>query len=134
MNTILFSFVDNDRSIQFQAPGFQAPFSAPTTPQINLVQNRFSHYLNKICDDIDCYEKDKALAPNSLLKLHGTTLLLDMPVARKIPSLTARMVEQFKSLELIDTLKFGKVIKLLENAVTVSTELDIIEDYAQNKN
>lgn len=44
------------------------------------------------------------------------------------------MVEQFKSLESIDTLKFGKVIKLLENAVTVSTELDIIEDYAQNKN
>lgn len=54
-----------------------------------------------------------------------------MQVARQFASFTFMMIKQFKSLDSLDASKLGKVIKLLENTVLLSAEIDIVELYAQ---
>ncbi|KAG1455139.1 hypothetical protein G6F55_007238 [Rhizopus delemar] len=119
--------------LEFQAPmPFAAPMSAfSATPQTSLIHSRLSHYINSICDELDTFEKSKIQTTNFLLKFHDDTPMLDMQVARQFASFTFMMIKQFKSLDSLDASKLGKVIKLLENTVVLSAEIDIVELYVQ---
>ncbi|EPB92937.1 hypothetical protein HMPREF1544_00011 [Mucor circinelloides 1006PhL] len=132
----------------FKAPmappsdGFKAPmlinsthdFAAPQGQQTDMITSRLSHYISCICQDLDQYNMDKIKAKDSLLTFRETDDLptLDIGVMKKFTSLTASIIKHHKNLDALDMEKFGKVIKLMENTVIVSTDIDIIEHYAKN--
>ncbi|KAI9243867.1 sister chromatid cohesion C-terminus-domain-containing protein [Sporodiniella umbellata] len=112
-------------------PSFQAPFSSPTAPKTNSNQTRFSHYLATICEDLDRYEVQKQLGRHSVLKIYyQQTLVLDLPVARKIASLVGRLTGAWS---VMDRSRFQRVVQLLVQAVQVASELDPISHYRQHQ-
>ncbi|CAO3606861.1 unnamed protein product [Mucor fragilis] len=124
-------------SNEFKAPmaanstnGFAAPQGQPT----DLITSRLSHYISSICQDLDQYNMDKIKTKDSLLTFRETDDLptLDISVMRKFTSLTSSIIKHHKNLDALDMDTFGKVIKLMENTVIVSTDVDIIEHYAKN--
>lgn len=99
-----------------------------------MITSRLSHYISSICQDLDQYNMDKIKTKDSLLTFRETDDLptLDISVMRKFTSLTSSIIKHHKNLDALDMDTFGKVIKLMENTVIVSTDVDIIEHYAKN--
>lgn len=99
-----------------------------------VITSRLSHYIACICQDLDQYNTDKIKAKDSLLTFRDTDDLpaLDISVMRKFASLTANIIRHHRNLDSLDMDKFGKVVKLMENTVIVSTDIDMIEHYAKN--
>lgn len=87
-----------------------------------------------ICEDLDKYNVDKVKCTDSLLTFRENDDLptLDITVMKKFTSLISTINRQFKSLDTVDMVKFGKIIKLMENTIIVSTDMDIIEYYGSN--
>ncbi|KAI7900012.1 uncharacterized protein BX663DRAFT_172351 [Cokeromyces recurvatus] len=116
-------------------PEFKAPNTIFTKPQQNeLATSRLTHYINCICDDLDQYNENKQKMADSLLTFRDTDDLptLDITIMRKITSLVSSIIKQYKNLELIDMVKFGKIIRLMENTVIIATDIDIIELCGKN--
>ncbi|KAK4509350.1 uncharacterized protein ATC70_007701 [Mucor velutinosus] len=113
---------------------FTNGFAAPQGQSTDLITSRLMHYISSICQDLDQYNMDKIKAKDSLLMFRETDDLptLDISVMRKFTSLTASIIKHCKNLDALDMDKFGKVIKLMENTVIVSTDIDIIEHYVKN--
>jgi hypothetical protein len=90
--------------------------------------------MNCICQDLDQYNMDKIKSIDSLLTFREDDDLatLDITVMRKFTLLTSNTIRHYKNLDSIDMEKFGKVIKLMENTVIVSTDIDMIAYYGKN--
>ncbi|GAN03777.1 hypothetical protein MAM1_0047d03232 [Mucor ambiguus] len=122
--------------------GFKVPMAvnstndcaAPQGQPTDLITSRLMHYISSICQDLNQYNMNKIKAKNSLLTFRETDDLptLDISVMKKFTSLTSSIIKHHKNLDALDMDKFGKVIKLMENTVIVSTDVDIIEHYAKN--
>ncbi|KAI9245270.1 hypothetical protein EDC94DRAFT_502271, partial [Helicostylum pulchrum] len=97
--------------------------------------SRLSHYMTMICEDLDSYDRDKIKQVNSLLTFRDQDDIptLNITVMRKFTSLITDTNRLLKNLDTVDMVKFGKIIKLMENTIIVSTDIDII-DYFVNDN
>ncbi|GAA5806517.1 hypothetical protein HPULCUR_012052 [Helicostylum pulchrum] len=132
-------------SNDFKAPSndFKAPsndFKAPMIAHVEnsrsiLTSSRLSHYMTMICEDLDSYDRDKIKQVNSLLTFRDQDDIptLNITVMRKFTSLITDTNRLLKNLDTVDMVKFGKIIKLMENTIIVSTDIDII-DYFVNDN
>lgn len=87
-----------------------------------------------ICEDLDRYNHSKIKLADSLLTFRDDDDMptLDITVMRKFTLLTTNTNRQFKNLDSVDMIKFGKIIKLMENTIIVSTDIDVIDHYAKN--
>lgn len=90
--------------------------------------------MTSICEDLDSYNHSKLKSTDSLLNFRDDDDMptLDITVMRKFTLLTTNTNRHFKNLDSVDMIKFGKIIKLMENTVIVSTDIDVIEHYAKN--
>lgn len=90
--------------------------------------------MNCISQDLDQYNMDKIKSTDSLLTFRENDDLptLDITVMRKFTLLTSNVIRHYKNLDSIDMEKFGKVIKLMENTVIVSTDIDMITYYGKD--
>lgn len=90
--------------------------------------------MTSICEDLDKYNADKIKCVDSLLTFRDDDDLptLDISVMRKFALLISTINRQFKSLDSVDMVQFGKVIKLMENTIIVSADMDVIDYYAKN--
>ncbi|KAG2212612.1 hypothetical protein INT47_000588 [Mucor saturninus] len=96
--------------------------------------SRLAHYMTSICEDLDSYNYSKVKSTDSLLTFRDDDDMptLDITVMRKFTLLTTNTNRHFKNLDSVDMVKFGKIIKLMENTVIVSTDIDVIDHYAKN--
>jgi hypothetical protein len=87
-----------------------------------------------ICEDLDKYNQDKIKVADSLLTFRDDDDIptLDISVMKKFTTLTTNTNRQYKNLDSVDMVKFGKIIKLMENTIIVSTDVDIIEHYGKD--
>ena len=90
--------------------------------------------MTSICEDLDKYTKDSIKSKDSLLIFRENDDLptLDISVMKKFTSLISSINRQYKNLDTVDMPKFEKIVKLMENTIIVSTDLDIIDYYAKN--
>lgn len=99
-----------------------------------MLSSRLAHYMTCICEDLDVYNRSKVKSIDSLLTFRDDDDMptLDITVMRKFTLLATNTNRQFKNLDSVDMVKFGKIIKLMENTIIVSTDVDVIEHYAKN--
>ncbi|RCI02117.1 Sister chromatid cohesion protein 2 [Rhizopus stolonifer] len=103
------------------------------TQKNELITNRLSHYITCICQDLDQYNQTKKRQADSFLTFSDDDLpMLDISVMQKFTTMISHTVRHNQTLDGIDMNKFGKIIKLMENTVIASTEIDAIEYYAKN--
>ncbi|KAI8082026.1 sister chromatid cohesion C-terminus-domain-containing protein [Thamnidium elegans] len=124
-------------SNDFKTPSndFKVPMIAHVeNSQNNLISSRLSHYMTMICEDLDRYDRDKIKQVDSLLTFRDQDDIptLDITVMRKFTSLTTDTNRLLKSLDTVDMVKFGKIIKLMENTIIVSTDIDIIDYFVKD--
>lgn len=96
--------------------------------------SRLAHYMTSICEDLDKYNQDKIKVSDSLLTFRDDDDLptLDISVMKKFTTLITNTNRHNKNLDSVDMVQFGKIIKLMENTIIVSTDMDIIEHYVKN--
>lgn len=99
-----------------------------------VTSSRLAHYMTSICEDLDKYNVDKIKCLDSLLTFRDDDDLptLDISVMRKFTLLISTINRQFKSLDSVNMVQFGKVIKLMENTIIVSADIDLIAFYVEN--
>ncbi|KAI9357105.1 hypothetical protein BD770DRAFT_303886, partial [Pilaira anomala] len=99
-----------------------------------VISNRLSYYMTSICKDLDRYDQLKIKESDSLLVFRegDDTPTLDISVMRKFTSLITDTNRLLKNLDSVDMIQFGKIIKLMENTIIVSADMDIIEYYAKD--
>lgn len=87
-----------------------------------------------ICEDLDRYDRDKIKQVDSLLTFRDQDDIstLDITVMRKFTSLITDTNRLLKNLDTVDMVKFGKIIKLMENTIVVSTDIDIIDYFVKD--
>lgn len=90
--------------------------------------------MTSICKDLDRYDQLKIKESDSLLVFRDgdDTPTLDISVMRKFTSLITDTNRLLKNLDSVDMIQFGKIIKLMENTIIVSADMDIIEYYAKD--
>ncbi|KAI8991310.1 hypothetical protein BDF20DRAFT_811360, partial [Mycotypha africana] len=101
----------------------------------SVISSRLNHYIKMICADLDKFNEDKIKQSDSLLTFSNNDdiPMLDITVMRKFLFLTRNVVKRDKSTNSIDDMeKFSKVVSLMENNVTVATEMDAIDHYSKN--
>lgn len=87
-----------------------------------------------ICEDLDRYDRDKIKQVDSLLTFRDQDDIptLDITVMRKFTSLITDTNRLLKNLDTVDMVKFGEIIKLMENTIIVSTDIDIIDYFVKD--
>jgi hypothetical protein len=97
-----------------------------------VLQSRLVHYITSICSDLEEYNENKVRVTDSLLSFPFAEELptLDMEVMRKFAQLSCKVVSEGK-LESINHEQYGKVIRLMENLVVGTTDMDIVEGFTE---
>ncbi|KAI8890824.1 hypothetical protein K501DRAFT_319711, partial [Backusella circina FSU 941] len=116
-----------------QSGGFVAPMPMLSQgQQNNLLSSRLSHYVSSICSDLEEYNETKARITDSLLSFPFAEDLptLDMEVMRKFTQLSYKVITE-GNMESIDNEQYGKVIRLMENLVIGTSDMDIIEEFSK---